>query len=79
MHLISLYNALNGTDYGEDEAVEITTLDDAIYMGSSSKFSIRISLYPLSNSLHGSLLQTLDTRSNHLVFVHTRYILFFLF
>ena len=31
-HLISLYNALNGTNFGESEAVEITTLDDAIYI-----------------------------------------------
>ena len=31
-HLISLYNALNGTDFGESEMVEITTLDDAIYI-----------------------------------------------
>ena len=41
-HLISLYNALNGTDYGEDEAVEITTLDDAIYIRMKNDISFII-------------------------------------
>lgn len=41
-HLISLYNTLNGTDYGEDEAVEITTLDDAIYIRMKNDISFII-------------------------------------
>ena len=41
-HLISLYNALNGTDYGEEEEVEITTLDDAIYIRMKNDISFII-------------------------------------
>ncbi len=31
-YLLSLYNALNGTNYQNEDDLEITTLDDAIYM-----------------------------------------------
>lgn len=41
-HLISLYNALNGTDFGESETVEITTLDDAIYIRMKNDISFII-------------------------------------
>ena len=30
--LLSLYNALNGTDYQDPEQLEVTTLENAIYM-----------------------------------------------
>ena len=30
--LLSLYNAVNGTDYNNPEDLEITTLQDAVYM-----------------------------------------------
>ena len=41
-HLISLYNALNGTDFGESETVEITTIDDAIYIRMKNDISFII-------------------------------------
>ena len=41
-HLIALYNALNGTDFGESETVEITTLDDAIYIRMKNDISFII-------------------------------------
>lgn len=41
-HLISLYNALNGTDFGESETIEITTLDDAIYIRMKNDISFII-------------------------------------
>ena len=31
--LLSIYNALNGTDYSDPEALEVNTLKNAIYMG----------------------------------------------
>lgn len=31
-NLLSLYNALNGTDYGNVNDLEITTLENAVYM-----------------------------------------------
>ena len=31
--LLSLYNAVNGSAYTDAEAIEITTIDDAVYMG----------------------------------------------
>ena len=30
---LSLYNSVNGTDYTDPECVEITTMEDFIYMG----------------------------------------------
>ena len=41
-HLISLYNALNGTNFGESETLEITTLDDAIYIRMKNDISFII-------------------------------------
>ena len=32
-NLLSLYNAMNGTDYQNPEELEIVTLENAIYMG----------------------------------------------
>ena len=33
--LLSLYNALNGTDYKDEDALQVETLEHAIYMGVS--------------------------------------------
>ena len=33
MNLLSLYNAINGTNYENPEELEIVTLENAIYMG----------------------------------------------
>ncbi len=30
---LSLYNAINGTDYTDPEEIEINTIEDVIYMG----------------------------------------------
>ena len=32
-NLLELYNALNGTDYKDVDQLEITTIEDVIYMG----------------------------------------------
>ena len=40
--LLELYNALEGTDYGEEALVEITTLDHAIYEGVRNDVSFTI-------------------------------------
>ena len=39
---LSLYNAVNGTDYSDPEAVEITTMEDVIYMGMKNDVSFLI-------------------------------------
>ena len=33
INVLSLYNAINGTNYTEDSDFEYTTLDDVVYMG----------------------------------------------
>lgn len=38
-NLLSLYNALNGTDYQNPDDLEITTIEDAIYMGMKNDVS----------------------------------------
>lgn len=38
-HLLSLYNALNGTDYTDPSQLTITTLDGVIYMGMKNDLS----------------------------------------
>ena len=35
-NLLSLYNALNGSDYSDIDGLEIATIEDFIYMGFSS-------------------------------------------
>ena len=37
--LLSLYNALNGTDYQDPERLEVTTLENAIYMNMKNDVS----------------------------------------
>ena len=39
---LELYNALNGTQYENEEELEITTLDDAIYMSMKNDVSFLI-------------------------------------
>ena len=39
---LSLYNAINGTDYTEDSDFEYTTLDDVVYMGMKNDVSFVI-------------------------------------
>ncbi|MDO4807485.1 MAG: hypothetical protein Q4A07_09555 [Coriobacteriales bacterium] len=39
---LSLYNALNGTTYTDPEELEITTLDDVIYMGLRNDVSVLV-------------------------------------
>ena len=40
--LLELYNALNGTDYNDPDELEITTIEDAIYMGKKNDVSFII-------------------------------------
>lgn len=44
-NIISLYNALNGTDYTDEKDFEITTLDDAIYIKMKNDVSLLIDSY----------------------------------
>ena len=37
--LLALYNAVRGTQYKDAEALEITTLDDVLYMGMKNDLS----------------------------------------
>jgi hypothetical protein len=41
-NLMSLYNALNGTEYSDLAGLEITTIDDCIYMGMKNDISFLI-------------------------------------
>lgn len=43
--LLQLYNALNGTNYTDPEELEITTLEDAVYMGMKNDCSFLIGSY----------------------------------
>lgn len=38
-HFLELYNALNGTNYDEPEALEVTTLENAVFMGMKNDVS----------------------------------------
>lgn len=40
---LNLYNAVNGTEYSDAEAVELTTIEDAIYMGMKNDVSFLFS------------------------------------
>lgn len=40
--LLSLYNAVNGTSYTDSEQLEITTIEDVIYMGFKNDVSFMI-------------------------------------
>lgn len=41
--LLSLYNAINGTNYTDPDDLEIRTLDDAVYLGYKNDLSFLIS------------------------------------
>ena len=43
--LLSLYNAVNGSDYQNPDELEITTLDNAIYMRMKNDISFLIDGY----------------------------------
>ena len=38
--ILSLYNAVNGTDYSDADAIEINTIEDAVYMGMKNDVSL---------------------------------------
>ena len=44
-NIISLYNALNGTDYSDDEDIKVTTIDDALYINMKNDVSFIIDSY----------------------------------
>ena len=44
-NIISLYNALNGTDYDDSEDIKVTTIDDVIYINMKNDVSFIIDSY----------------------------------
>ena len=44
-NILSLYNALNGTEYNDPDKLQITTLEDAIYIRMKNDVSFLISSY----------------------------------
>ena len=40
---LSLYNAINGTEYSNADDIELTTIEDAVYMGMKNDVSFLIS------------------------------------
>ena len=40
--LLSLYNAINGTDYDDPEELIVTTIEDVLYMGRKNDVSFLI-------------------------------------
>jgi hypothetical protein len=57
--LLSLYNAINGTDYGDSEAIEINTIENFIYMGMKNDLSFLIAsslnLYEQQSSVNPNI------------------------
>lgn len=57
--LLSLYNALNGTEYTNAEELEVTTLEDVIYMKMKNDISFivdyRLSLYEHQSTLNPNM------------------------
>ncbi len=45
VHILSLYNALRGTEYTDADQIEITTLDDVIYLGMKNDVSLDMNLF----------------------------------
>ena len=39
---LALYNTLNGTDYPDENAIELTTIEDALYIGMKNDLSFII-------------------------------------
>ncbi len=58
-NIISLYNALNGTDYSEDEGVEVTTIQDVIYINMKNDVSFivdsHMSLFEQQSSVNPNM------------------------
>lgn len=58
-NIISLYNALNGTDYSEEEGVEVTTIHDVIYINMKNDVSFivdsHMSLFEQQSSLNPNM------------------------
>ena len=56
---LELYNALNGTDYGNPDDLTVTTLENAIYMGMRNDVSYllydRLSLYEHQASINPNM------------------------
>ena len=61
-NLLELYNGLNGTDYQNEEELEIYTLENAVYMGMkndvSSYYKVVVFIVPLQG-LYAILLEIL--------------------
>ena len=47
---LELYNALNGSDYDDPEAVEVTTLEDTFFIGMRNDLSFVVALFGISDS-----------------------------
>ena len=58
-NIISLYNALNGTNYSEDEEVEVTTIQDVIYINMKNDVSFivdsHMSLFEQQSSVNPNM------------------------
>ena len=58
-NLLSLYNAINGTAYENPEALEIVTLENAIYMGMKNDLAFIIDtglvLYEHQSTYNGNM------------------------
>lgn len=58
-NIISLYNALNGTSYTDDESVEVTTINDVIYINMKNDVSFivdsHMSLFEQQSSLNPNM------------------------
>ena len=57
--LLELYNAVNNTDYGDPDALEIVTLKNAIYLGMKNDVSclidMRIQLYEHQSTVNPNM------------------------
>lgn len=56
---LSLYNAVNGTNYTDENSIELTTIDDALYMGMKNDvsflFSGTMNLYEQQSSFNPNM------------------------
>ena len=61
---LMLYNAVNGTQYQNAEDIELTTIEDAIYMGMKNDVSFII-LNVNDNSIDTAIIYVLDHFIHH--------------
>ena len=58
-HLLSLYNAVNGTDYTNEDDLEVNTLDNVIYMKMKNDisflFGFSLNLYEHQSSMNPNM------------------------